>query len=163
MRMRKIRFGLPVLLLLAISACAGKASPATIATTVANNGTLVVQAIDEVQKFVIAQEAEGRIPRNQAVTVMEGIGRALQASKTASGYVDQLIKLPTDSTDQKPLIDKIQDSLAIASSEVGMALVPIDNAEVRAQVGKLAGSVSRAIAEVNKVIVAVIAAKGGGA
>jgi hypothetical protein len=134
--------------------CAGKADPPTIATAVSNNATIVVQAIDEVQKFIIEQEAAKRIPRNAAVTAMETIRRALEASRAARGHVEKLLLLPSGSADAKPLIGQIQDALSLASSEAALALVPIGDEAVRQQIGQLLVSVNKAISEVNKMILA---------
>lgn len=138
-------------------ACAGKADPNTVVTSVSNNATVVVQAVDEVQKFIIAEEAAGRIPRNAAVTAMEGIGRSLEASRMAREHVSKLLLLPSGSTEAKPLIVQIQDALTLASSEAAMALVPIGDEAVRKQVGQLLTGVNKAIGEVNKMILAVAA------
>lgn len=136
------------LIALTVSACSGNRSPQTIAANTAHNGTILVQSVDEVQKFVIAQEAAGAIPRNTAVTIMEGIGRGLKAARSASGYLDRLASLPTGSSETGPLVGQIQDALALINKDVVGLVVPGANDAVKQQIATLVAEVNRAITAV---------------
>ena len=133
-------------------ACAGNRSPAAIAGTAAHNGTIVITAVDKVQRFIASEEAAGRVPRNEAVTAMEAIGKGLAASKQASGYVEQLSKLDPGSTATEPLIVQLQAALSLASTQSALALVPISNPAIRGQIGLLVGEVNTAIGSVQQII-----------
>jgi hypothetical protein len=127
------------------SACAAGKTPAAVAANVAHNGTILVDVVDKVQDFVIAQEAAGTIPRNQAVTAMEGIGRALDAAKRVPGNLDKLAQLSDGSSEEQTVLTQIRDALTIISTEVGQALIPIESAEMRKQIGALAAEVNKTI------------------
>lgn len=141
--------------ILSLTGCGGNIHPNTVVTNVANNATVIVQAVDKIQDFVIEQEAAGRIPRNAAVTTMEHIGSALKAARQAHDYMDTLIQTSPSDLETKTLMGQIQTTLAIVSTEVGMSLIPVNDETVRAQVAKLAGEVANAIAAVNNTLLAI--------
>ena len=120
-----------VAVLMLASACTGNRRPAQIAGDVAHNGQIVVDAVDKTQRFIVEQEAAGRIPRNETVDAMKAIGAALAAAKQASGYLDQIVKLDPGSAATDPLLKQLQDALALASTQTALAIVPIGNPTVR--------------------------------
>jgi hypothetical protein len=141
-----------VAVLMLATACAGNRSPVAIAGQVAHQGTPVIEAVDAVQRYIAAQETAGVIPRNQAVTAMEAIGKSLAAAEKAGSYLDAIVRLPANSAESDPLMKQLQDALAVASSQAALSLVPIGSEPTRQQVGKLLVSVSNAIAQVNNII-----------
>jgi hypothetical protein len=148
MRTARVKLQAITIAVLLLSACAGNRAPTQIAGDVAHNGTIVVNSVDTLQKFVASQEAAGRIPRNTAATAMEAIGRSLKAAQTAGQYLDKLVKLPSGNASD-PIIQQIQDALTVASSEAALALVPIGDESTRMQIARLIGEINKAIGQVN--------------
>jgi hypothetical protein len=131
--------------------CAQNRSPQTIAATAAYNGTILVQSVGDVQKFVIAQEANGTIPRNTAVTAMEAIGRGLDAAQKASDYLKRLNALPTGSSvdESATLVTQVQESLNLITADVVHLALPGVSDTVQGQIVKLVNAVSSAINAAN--------------
>lgn len=148
-RVTHVRIASVLAALLILPACAGNRSPAAIAGDVAHNGTIVVNAVDALQKFIATQEAAGRVPRNQAVTAMEAIGRSLNAAKSAGEYLDKLVKLQPSSSESASVIQQIQSALELASSEAALSLVPVGDEATRSQIARLIGEINKAIGQVN--------------
>jgi hypothetical protein len=155
------RFVVVALIVLAAlsSSCAGNKSPSTVAANVAHNGTILVKSVDDVQKFVIDQEAKGVIPRNLAVTSMEGIGRGLDAARHVPGALDRLASLPAGSAEAGPIVKEVQDALALVTKDVVSLALPNVPEAVRLQLTTLAAAVNSAISAIQAQIANVKGAK----
>lgn len=133
------------------SGCAENRSPQTIAANAAYNGTILVQSVGDVQKFVIAQEANGTIPRNTAVTAMEAIGRGLDAAQKASDYLKRLNALPNGSSvdESATLVTQVQESLNLITADVVKLALPGVSDTVQGQIVQLVNAVSQAVNAAN--------------
>lgn len=147
MRYRTKAAVVPILLALtlAAAACAGNRSPQTVAHYGAVNGTIIVDAVDKVQDFIIAEEKAGHVPTDQAVVAMKAIGKALEEAKKAPPLLKKLANLQVGSAEADPLVLQVRAVLVAVSSEAGKALIPISDAAVRDKIGALLEGVVRAI------------------
>lgn len=162
MRLKFVVVALAAVLVMSVSSLAcGKVTPQSVVANVSNSGALVIQSVDLSQKFIIEQEAAGRIPRNEARAAMTVVQRILVTTKDkVIPYLDQLNKVPTLDA-AKPVLAQLQDALRLVSSDVVQILIPIKDEGTREQLGKLATGIADAITKVNDTIFAILAAKGG--
>lgn len=131
--------------------CAGKDRP-TVVATVATHGTTLITALKATQQAIIDAEAKQLIPRNAAVTSIQTFQKIGASGEEVAKLLNTLLALPADSTEVPTTIDRIQAALDIIQSQLFDALVPIENAEVRSQVSRLASEVSKTIALINREI-----------
>ncbi len=146
MRLRTKATLVPIVLALVMaSACAGNRSPATVAHYGAVNGTILVDAVDKAQDFIIAEEKAGNIPTDQARQSMVYIGKALESAKKAPPLLISLANLPVGSEQSAPIVKQVQDVLLALSTDAGQALIPIKDDGVRKRFAEVLVGVAKAI------------------
>ena len=153
---RKFLVAMMIMLMAVIimNACAGK-NPPTIAPDLAVNGKTLLQAVDATQKAVADAEARGAITREQAIKSMNVFKKVWTSAETAANSLESLTTLTAGSAEAATVVEKIQAALDVVDSGLLEALVPIGDENTRAQVTKLAQSVSALISEINRQILTI--------
>lgn len=120
-------------------------APAKVAAVTAHNGTIVVDAIDKVQDYVITHQRDGSLPTPEADAVMTGIKTTLTAAQKLPDLLRKLAALSPSDPLHDDLITQIRSVLVDVANGQDTFLVPINNLDTRAAVAGLSKEVTKTL------------------
>jgi hypothetical protein len=148
--MTKTRIGIPLILILAMMV--GSCTPKSVNTTISNiagHGKALMESISIAQNAVIAAEASGLLPTDQARKSIQKFVEAARYGEDAAKLLEQIRQTADSATRQQLIIRVISLLNSVSHTSIG-ALLPIKVDAVSEDVGKLIAQMNILISTINR-------------